>query len=240
MTSFNRSEEIRSLLEQELVARTRKNPRYSLRSYARTLGIGFSDLSKILRRQRSISERMFLRLRQKLPLININPKFHVIAHDQFALVSDWYHFAILSLMRTHSFRSDVNWIARRLAISSVVARVAVERLERLNLIDCSSNLKWRILEKNTTTVGGPDSSAALRNLQTQILEAAIKALEERSPEERDQSTMIMAADSRKLEEARRRIDHFRRQLCNFLETPSADSVFCLSTSLFPMTHGGPQ
>lgn len=44
----NAPEEFRALLRQELVRRSAKNPSYSLRSFAKSLGVNHATLSSIL------------------------------------------------------------------------------------------------------------------------------------------------------------------------------------------------
>lgn len=39
-----------------------------------------------------------------------------LSMDQFAIIADWYHFAILNLINTPGFKSDISWIAKRLGL----------------------------------------------------------------------------------------------------------------------------
>lgn len=54
--------------------------------------------------------------------------------DTVKLIADWYHFAILELTNIDGFRSESKWIAKRLGISEFEAQLALDRLQRLNLI----------------------------------------------------------------------------------------------------------
>ena len=234
LATFSRSDEIRAQMEQDLLSRCERNPRYSLRSYARRLGIGYSDLSKILRGTRKVTEKMYARIKDSLPVEMASPVYTSIDQDQFRLISEWYHFAILALVKTAGFQPRFGWIAKRLGISPLQARTAVERLERLKLLSCRKG--WRVLSANTTTVSNASTSGALRRLQTAALQNAIRAVDEIPVEERDQSTFFMAIDRSRLPEAIRRLDKYRREICEYLEAGTADDVFCLSTSLFSLSR----
>jgi transcriptional regulator with XRE-family HTH domain len=58
----------RSYLEEELARRAGRNPRYSLRAFARHLGVDHSTLSQWLRGRRTISSRAIERLGARLRL----------------------------------------------------------------------------------------------------------------------------------------------------------------------------
>src|SRR5262245_2594450 len=111
-------EGMRLHLQQEFLRRCRANSRYSLRGYARALGIEPSALSKLLKGQRTISPSMFRKLGTRLgiapgtleawagrPSTESDPgtrstaAFQQIALDHFEIIADWYHYAILELTR---------------------------------------------------------------------------------------------------------------------------------------------
>lgn len=225
---FDRSEEVRAALQECFVARCERNSSYSLRRYAQVLGIGYSDLSKLLRGKRKITQKMYARLAEKLPLpSHAHSSYEALDQDKFRVVADWYHFAILALARTQAFRSDSGWIARQLGISRAETNAAIERLERLHLLK-KGRSGWTV-SKNTTTMTSTATSPALRSLQTQLLQKAVAAIEEVDISERDHASMIMAIDPARMPEAVRRIDAFRRELCAFLEGGvNRTEVYCFS------------
>lgn len=255
--------EFRLFLQEEFLRRSRKNARYSIRSYAKTLQIDFSTLAKILKANRPIGPKTIQKLGTRLGLTSsqINmfvqgnqqqrrtkrgsakalPKpqrnYEQLALDVFQIVSDWHHYALLELMRVDSFKPDPRWIASQLGLRLSEATIAIERLQRAGFIEASSGQEWKDLSSGfSTTLGGPDTTAAFRSLQRQVLEKALTALEETPIEYRDQTSMTMAIDSRLLPEARDRIKTFRRELAEFLSRGSKrDSVYHLGVSLYPVT-----
>jgi uncharacterized protein (TIGR02147 family) len=159
-----------------------------------------------------------------------------LSYDAFQVIADWYHYAILELLTVDGFQASPRWIALNLGIKVPEATDALERLMRLGMIKRTAAGGFVLSPESHTTVGTPHASAALRKLQKQMLSMAIEALEETPMEERDQSAMTMAIDSRLLPEAKERIKKFRRSLCAFLqEGRKRDRVFHLSVSLYPVS-----
>ena len=252
--------DFRSLLQSELVRRTKANPRYSLRAFARVLGVQSGFLSKILLGQRRVTPASVRRfgLKLGLPLPEIEEfesqalsrskgisrslsmageaDFRQITYDHFQMISDWYYFAILELAAVRSFVPNPRWVARKLGLTLTEAQDALDRLVRLGYIKIEADGNWKVLEGHTTTLGNEETAVALRRMQKQILEKAIMALEEIPVSKRDQSAMTMAINSSKLPEAKEKIKKFRRELCAFLEgDKDQDAVYQLSVSLYPLT-----
>lgn len=254
--------DFRLYLQQELIRRSKANPKYSLRAFARFLGIQSDFLSKILLAQRSVTTRTVERLGPKLGLTpleiqqycsRIPPRsngkkmlvkkdvpvtdFHTLIFDHYQFIADWYHYAILELTAVKAFDPSPRWIAKVLGISVNEVNAAIERLKRLDFIEVDESGKWKILDgSNRTTIGTELTAAALRKMQKQILEKAIVALDDTPIERRDQTSMTMAVDSSLLPEAKERITKFRRELCSFLESgPNRDEVYHLAVSLYPVT-----
>ena len=152
------SETFRGLLQEELVERCRKNPNYSLRSFARALSVEPSALSQMINGKRPITEKMKLRLGAALGLHTKQiekfttegkseskqplPAYQQMTLDSFALISDWYHYAILELLAIEGFKPDPAWIGKRLGITRSEANIAVERLFRLGLLEKKNDGSW--------------------------------------------------------------------------------------------------
>jgi uncharacterized protein (TIGR02147 family) len=248
-------------LQDELVRRCRANPKYSLRAFARFLGLEPSHLSKILARKRVPTEPVIEKLGKRLGLSTSDitslksrrlaassslsadirtseSEWRPLPLDSFQVIADWYHYAILELLSLPAFqKSDAKAIARALGISHPEAQAALERLERLMLIERQPDGRIVNSSGNNTTLGGPDTAPALRRLQKSVLEKALSALDEIPAELRDQSSMTMAIDTKLLPEARALIKKFRRDLSDLLQkSETRDSVYHLGVSLYPVAR----
>ena len=135
---MDRQGEFRTLLREELLRRCRKNPTYSARAFARSLGVDAPTLNKIIRGKRPTGritiERLGTRLgmgpdelapyltkpgRRKEPARSPSPDpYGQLAVDSFRIISDWHHYAILELLRLDHFRPDPAWVSKTLGIGS--------------------------------------------------------------------------------------------------------------------------
>jgi uncharacterized protein (TIGR02147 family) len=249
--------EFRFFLQEELIRRCKRNPRFSLRAFARALDVEASALSKILNGKRALTRRMLHRMSEQLGLgpdqvseferILPNTRsgtrraqrtegdFRQVSVDVFNAISDWYHYAILELLTVRGFQPNAQWIARAVGISVSETNFAIERLERLGLLEQLPDGSWRAGQMTTT--GSNYTAAAFRKLQKQILLQASDAVDSVPLELRDQSSMTMAVRLDRLPQAKDKIRAFRRELCAFLqEGGTHDEVYQLTISLFPASR----
>lgn len=249
----------RLFLQAELDRRCRTNPRYSLRAFARAIAIDPSSLSKILSGKMALSPRAATTLverlactpeqqrllfdslgdemkRQRIGELEVPatpPRQRTINDEEFAMLADWYHMAILELTELETFRADARWIASQLGIGPTEARLAVERLLRTGLL-VEKDGRLRQTAPDTTTNSRPFTSAAQRLRQKQVLEKAIHSLENDPIEERSMSCMTMAIDPDKIELARRILSEVNRHLCRVLSTGRKRRVYHLNIGLYPV------
>lgn len=243
-------------LQQEFTTRARKNSQFSLRAFARLLGMDASTISQILAGKRNPTNRVIEKIcdqlscspatklcfmktvrrsRKTLQPAEPLPDYHQLAIDSFAVIADWYHYAILELTFAEGFRDSPKWIAKKLDISPTEASVAIDRLERLKLLE-RKNGKLGKAELFTTNGTEGFTAPALKEFQRQIIQKALEAIEHAKPEEKDITSMTMAIDPTKLDEARKRIRNFRRELCVFLEQGKRTRVYNLGVQLYPISE----
>lgn len=250
-------------LTQELAARCKRNPKYSLRAFAHALAMDPSTLAKVLTGKRALGPLAVRRLGEKLGLSPAELErfaaparqgataaaksaegtdYAQLAADAFEIIADWQHYAILEAMTVTTFQADVRWMARYLRISQAEVRAAVDRLVRAGMVEITADGQWHDRSGGKTTAipasglsGG--TTGAFKQHQRQILELAQAALDDTPPELRDQTSMTLAIDRRKLDEARLLIKTFRRDLAALLcRTGTRSDVYHLSVSLYPVSR----
>lgn len=257
------SADFRLYLQRELLNRCKRNPRYSIRSFAAALKTDHSSLSQILRGTRKITSTMVVRLGKALglgpheiaPFLRaLSPErqllggatgtgavaleFRDLSLDTFIAISDWYHDAILELTRLRHFKPDPRWIAHVLGITVSEVRAASERLIRLGLLEIGKDGKWRDASgDNLAYPAGDFADVAFRKLQKQILGRSLEAIDAFPLSARDHGSMCMAIRASDLPAAKKRMRAFREDLCRFLQRPGGppDRLYQLATSLFPLT-----
>lgn len=251
--------EFRTFLQEELVRRCRDNPRTSIRSFAKVVGMDSSSLSQYLGKKRQISSKLVSRICDRLAVdpalkqnfilghvqteSKVSPteealamqiEYHVMELDRFEVIAKWYYAAILELTFVPGASFEPQAIAKRFGISVIEAASALERLERMNLLARKKSGRFIKTNLRLTSFKDEVTTPFLRKNQRETLELASRALEEVDVLERDHSNIIMSISVKKLPEAKRRITQFRRDLCEFLETGRRSRVYQLGIQLFPL------
>lgn len=237
-------------LSTQLDERRERNPAYSIRAFARFVGVSPATMSLLLRGRVSLSKRTAMKLRERLELTpeearvldqsankldrrNGGTAAFQLESDRFRLIADWFHFAILSLANLDHNRSSPKWIAKRIGISTRIAASALGRLRRLGLVVVDGRSMRQASEAFTTSHDVPD--AAIKRHHRQMLELAGAALTETDVALREFTTITMAINPMRLPEAKQLIRNFRDDLSVLLEAGEKTAVYSLGIQLFPLT-----
>ena len=162
------------------------------------------------------------------------PELQVLPEDEFKLISDWVHFAILSLAHVKRNSADLNWIAKKLSISPKAAKEAFQRLQKMGLVQNQGLGFVQTSKPLTTTADIP--SAVIREYHKKNLNLALDKIETVSVEKREYSSITMAVDPKKLAKAKKMINDFKQKLCLELESGNTSEVYTFSMQLFPLTQ----
>ncbi len=236
-----------------------------MRAFASLLGINIGSLSGILSGKRVLTTKAAERICDRLGLApeERNQVLHglksrsqksakiilsgdvperiEVEEETFRTISDWYHYGIMQLVRTKSYlegteHKGAKWIARQLRITELEAKLAIERLIKLDFLVIGKNGRLSRTEKRITTANKNLTSAALKKLQKQIREKAIHSIEHDSIEARSMTSLTMAINPRKIEQAKQLIDEFQEKLSDLLEEGNKEKVYQLEIGLFPIQN----
>jgi uncharacterized protein (TIGR02147 family) len=253
--------DFKQYLQQELERRCAKNPGYSLRAFAATLGISASTVSHFLNGRRKMTAST---IRSLGTALNLGPQeihdfcessaapdrrskitdqrktenFENLSLEAFSIAADWYHDAILELTHLRSFRNDKKWIAKVLGITVSEVNIAVERLKKLELLEVTSDGTWNDLSKmNTTILNDEFTSGALRKYQKAILSKSQNSIDEVPISERDHTSIMLKVSKSRIPEIKQKIKVMRRELADFIRQSRDrhDEVYLLAISLFPVS-----
>lgn len=258
----------RGYLRSRFALRRTTNANYSLRQFAKDLGLSPSTLSEVLSgfhglsrtKANQVAERLGLKetaktyfcdlvdsldarslsarqmAKERLSEQNQNLSITQISEDQFRLIADWYHLAILELVTIKNFNGQESALPDILGISPQQAAIAVQRLIKLKLIERSVD-KLRATNNNTKT---PDDipSEAIQLFQRQILQKAQQALVSQTVENREIASIIMSIRKQDLPAAKRMLKDFRKKFCAHMEDFGAEreEVYCYSSAFFSLQN----
>jgi uncharacterized protein (TIGR02147 family) len=222
-------------LKDHFEANRRKNPSYSLRSMARALKTSPAQLSQVMSGKRPLSVKFASKIADRFGLSSSGSsvKFDGIEEDRFKLISDWEHFAILSMSRLSDCRADARWISRRLGIDYFAAKHAFQRLLEMGLIEIVGK-RYRQTSKPLHTTHDIPSSA-IRAYHRQNLELASDKIDEAAVDAREYTSVTVATSMKKLPLAKKMIRRFKDEIFDFLGRDESEEVYTLSIQLFPVT-----
>ncbi len=159
----------------------------------------------------------------------LKSKFHDLSHDEFKIVADWFHFAIVELADVCTLKDDSALVGSRLGISNITAMQAIERLVRVGLLAREDGLLMKSRRNHRMSSVG---SAAIRQFHKDHLKKASVAIEEQKIETRDFTGTSFAIDPKKLPRAKALIRRFHSDLGELLETGAKTAVYHLSIQLY--------
>lgn len=257
----------KKFLKEELASRVERNPRYSLRSFADSLGVAPSHLSRVISGQKRLSLSCAARVTQKL---NFNSKEsnyfidlvqleHVKDHEvkgkilerlckhsrlnhekildieMFKIISNWYHFAILSLSKLKIQKSSSVWVAKKLGLNEQTAQMAINRLKDLKLLSEDSGRLVTCQEAEISTTDDVASVAIQKNHEENI-EKAKKALYAQTLDLREFGNCTLSIQMRDLPKAKVMIREAIKKLNFELDTQNGDELFQLNVQFFKLTE----
>lgn len=254
----------RRILTEAWSERRSRNPHYSLRAYARDLGIAPSNLSAIFHEKKglgpatavSVARRLqfskneraiFLasvdaehsrskagRKKAKASLSRLKALRPNISADALELVGNWHSLAILEFLRLPSQDQTPSMISKRLGISEEETRATISSLLNLGIVKQSGD-RLKV-QKEFHWAGDEVPSSIVRKAHDQVLTKARDALSNQDFNERDFSFIMMTFDRRKLVEAKNDLREFAKAFSEKYSTESgADAVYSLGFQLFNIT-----
>lgn len=249
------------LLEYEL--RRARRPSYSMRAFARDLGFSPSSLNDFIKSRVGMSKERIekisaalqwspLRKEHFLDLIlskydkdpgvrraaSIRAKVRTKegtygqSLEAFKSISEWYHLVIIEICDIRDFVSATE-VSKDLGISLLLATQAIKRLIKLGFLE--ETLQGLKPSDESSYFGSDSSDEALRNFHSQVLSLAQKALEEKTPADRESQSLVFSMDrgetSAMHEEIRKSIISI---VSRYAQTSQRNSVQMLCLQVFPV------
>ena len=252
----------KEILKIKFNERVQRNNSYSLGAFARDIGLSPQRLSHIFSGRHGLSpeaasevaERLglnpkeqkffcalvskkhsrsgLMKVQAEKTVEDIKKVYQEIDMDQFKIISDWYHFAIMELTLLDSFEDSPEWISDVLGITLDQAQKGIERLLRLELLRKNKQGKLELTGSFFANPNGTPSEA-IRNYHRQLMMKGMDALSEQSLLEREFSSNIYAIDESDIDLVRNEIKAFRENLDRIFSLSSKKTkVYCLGLQFF--------
>jgi uncharacterized protein (TIGR02147 family) len=240
------------LLKLEFDKRRERNPNFSLRAFARYLEISPAQLSQMMAGKRTITVKAMKKIGARLDLSPTEKRDIAqsllkdetentseesnrlkLSEDRFKVISDWYHFAILSLTRLKGAQSDPRWIARRLGISVEEAHQALLRMERMGILQTKPTFKQI---GSLLDVDSEIPSEAIRKYHKQNLSLAIEKIETVENRLRQIQSLSIPVNPKKIDAFKKLIDDFLENASDLSGKSAGTEVYSLNVQFVPVTN----
>lgn len=255
-------------LEANYQDKLRRNSAYSLRSFAKFLGLAPQEVSEIFRGKRNLPLKKVDYVLKKLCLspaeellfkdslkckksrlkdiAQLTPKtrFQLSDERHYRIIAEWEYYAVITLLETKQQFASVESIASRLALPLKRAKFVVESLIEEEFIAINSNgFYQKNVNKLSTTQDIP--SQAIRESHKEYLSMAREKIDSVPVADRFYSASTLAVRKDKIPAVKELIREFRDKLGQFVSDASADEIFQMNIQLFPLTElesssSGPQ
>ncbi len=217
-------ETFRTFLQVQLAERKKRHPQFSMRAFARWLGLSPAQISQILSGKRPITEKVFQQLAQKFrlspleidqylsaskPLTTEQQNYRNLSEDAFRLIADWYHLAILTAGQLRKKSADPRWLAHTLGETVQNVQAALERLVRMNLLSVTPELKQ--VNEPLHLVSEVPSEAIQRFHHQQLDQAKLK-LEQLPLDRREFQTLYFVCDEKAIPFLKTKINSFLNEV----------------------------
>lgn len=245
-----------SKMREGLSLKQRNNPHYSLRAYARDIGIHPATLSQIINGKRALpvkdSEKVIKRL-------NLGPKERSLFIDSLAknksynqikiseednrlvldesyykIIAEWEHYAVLELFNLEDFQRTKEDVALRLDLTSNRTEVVLHNLTVCKLLELDEEGKLKKVPSDVKT-SEDIVSQALRDSHKEAMQMGVSKIDEVAVELRDFSSSTLAIDMKKLPEAKALIREFRMKMAALLNSGDKTEVYQIAVQFYPLT-----
>lgn len=244
-------------MREGLSLKQRNNPHYSLRAYARDIGIHPATLSQIINGKRALPVKDAEKVIQKLNLtpkekslflnsLTKNKNFDQIKIDEeddrlvldesyYKIIAEWEHYAVLELFNIVDFQRTKEDVARRLDLTMNRTDVVIHNLVVCKLIEIDSEGKLCKIPSDVRTTEDIVNQA-LRDSHKEAMQMGISKIDEYGVNERDFSSSTLAIDMRKLPEAKQLIREFRKKMAALLADGEHTEVYQLAIQFYPLSN----
>ncbi len=244
MRSFSKTLDVsHSFLSQVMSGKRRLSPTMAHRISKK---LGFSgaeqgDFVELAQIELAVDLELKDLLSKRKTKLVANKRFREFGKEEFALIADWYHFAILELAKCEPGGISVAKISDRLALSENSVHAALVRLKSLGMM-MERDRAWSLGVDPTESYGTnsdltkAERSAAIKRFHRSHLAMAQNAILKQDLDERDFSGMTIAMHPSQVPMVKELIRAFFQDLERKLSAgPAPTDVYQVAAQLYRLT-----
>lgn len=226
-----------------------KNPRFSLRAFAGKIELDPSSLSKVFAGKKALAPETRLNCLKKAGAskkeidailktgVNQPLSHQIIPEDVFEVLGNWRYFAVLEFLRLDNNEKTVfALLKKKLDLDLKEAKDILETLTRIGFIKLEAGAYEILKPNNSWSTAGGDTSLLRRNMQKDILERSIVALENVPMDKREHGSLLVAIDKNRVPEFKEHLRRIRLELSDYFQSsPTSNEVYQFQMSFYPVT-----
>ncbi|WP_413288666.1 DUF4423 domain-containing protein [Bdellovibrio sp. HCB337] len=234
------------IIKSEFEKRKTKNKRYSLRSFAKSLGMDPTSVSRIMREERFPSSTTCQKILRTLKISSVSVETsrakrtsllqNAFEEKVFENLFHSKHIYLLTALRLNTLTSEQirEKFCRMFEINEEEYLCLVDDLKNAGaLVEKGPDLE--VVFKNKSTVPLPFTSVKRKSMQKEFLHRAADAIEKVSFEDRDNATLTLAFNKKDLPQVKRILQNARMKINRLSEKRRVrDAVYNVSTAVYPI------
>lgn len=257
---LERDDYCRSVLLDEFDKAKKKNVRFSLRAYARYLGINPSTLCQVLNGNRKLSAADAVTISKRINFVSSHEaekfivqassksdkpkrkKSSLIVFEEYldanlhrSIIENDHYYTILNILRLSHFKGQIENIARKAELPVELVKSYLKDLIKVGLVEEKANGDFRVTKQSTRT-SDDVSSQSIRIAHKNTLHNAEEALDEVAVDQRDFVSLKLPANPEMLPEAKKEIRKFLKKMHRLLNKGESTEVYECAVQLFPRTQ----
>ncbi len=237
LRAFSRDCEIPVSRMSEVLNAKRGFPLHLLKNFVEKAGFPEKKAALFTALVRSQHERSReCRIKASRDVVKIKScNYQSLKKEGFAAIRDWYHFAILELLKIYPENLDSQIAARELGISSTQAKMAITNLKQARLIKQESNTL--VLTNENLKVESKEYSADIREFHRQFLSKTSSEVLNGKIEDRYISSSFVAMDQEGFDRISKIIERVKNRIVHAEKVGSSDFLCGIGFQFFKI-YGG--
>lgn len=243
---------VSDLLKIIFLEKKSRNKKFSMRAFARDIGVPPGRLSEIIAGKRNLTLSLALKFSNTYSLSTEDKKAlyklvraqkklrkqtilerHFIHPQDFSKICHWKYYALICLVQNSSDGATLNDLSAKMGIDQTEVQAMLTTFGKINLISLHGDRFFAPKMSTTTTQDVLDES--IQRFQKDMLQFHISQMTSIPMELREVQSMILPLPKVKLKQAKAAIRKFFNDFENKFGTANTTDIYGLSVQLSPLT-----
>ena len=253
MTTKKSSDQLPDLLKKIYAEKKGKNAKFSMRAFARKIGISQGRLSEIMSGKRNLTLRVAQKFvsacqlnqnEQKKIYDLVRAQKHLktkkiverrfISSEDFEKICHWPYYALLALIESSGIDTTVDEYAQKLQIEKIILIEMLKQLEKIAMIKNDHGC-YSLVEESTITTQDV-LSHTIQKFHQELVVFHLSQMEKIPIDLRMVESLILPFSINKVPQAKRMVRHFLEEFQKKFGHSKGEDVFGISLLFSPLNR----